>query len=557
MAGWKEVEAWAPVITEADTERGYALYKYEGGDIGHPITSLCFDIAPSLRESVFVGFKALKDTGQVRVVCVPNEKVTAQWLKDYVQVRLETSIPMPANRSGLTGKMYQLRPLKDFSPKIGTEEKIWLTLYGKDIDAGEYAFDLQILPSKSKAAILQVKIRVWPVMLPKRKRVSLEAEHCLTLLPGCNYRENLSLEAIDAYTRNMAEHGVNFAQMYPFTGAVWGYIRIKGTDESLGAAIQRDPKLLQHRLLPELDFSYFNPWIDTALKNGLYCLSSNASLTDRSLAPAEQTGSLSGSKNIDVWFWGEVFEYLVSRGYRSEDIYTKVWDEVPSDQIPGMAKIMQLMKQAGWKTYSTYSTIFRYPELTRMVSTASDMWQFGGWNPVEYKARFTASDIDPTDEVWTYFGWGTAWRTYQAMRAPGWEAAFCRLDGFHSHEYYRWTDLAAAAIVTIENNRPIDSPAFEGLADGLSDAQLLAELLYHLDKGLSKRGMPADDSDVAALLSRIVGSSNAAILPIQLVTGERAIKAMQVVDSENTAGTIRYRKARREILSMLADLQKR
>jgi hypothetical protein len=278
-------------------------------------------------------------------------------------------------------------------------------------------------------------------------------------------------------------------------------------------------------------------------------------LTDRSLAPAEQAGGLSGATNIDVWFWGEVFKYIVSRGYRSEDIYIKVWDEVPTDQIPAMTKIMQQMKQAGWKTYSTYSTLFRYPELTRMVSNASDMWQFGGWNADEYKTRLTDGDVDPTDEVWTYFGWGTTWRTYQAMRAPGWEVAFCHLDGFHNHEYYRWTELAIAAIVTIEKNRPIDSPAFEGLADGLSDAQLLAELLYHLDKGVSKRGMPANDSDASVVLGRIVGSSNAAILPIQLVTGERAIKAMQVLDSESTVGTIRYRKARREVLSALAYLQ--
>jgi hypothetical protein len=555
LAAWKKDKKWVPFIAEADTLRGYALYKYEGEDIGGPLTSMRFDIAPSLRESVFAGFKAVKDVGQVRVACLPNERITDQWLKQYVQVRLETSTPMPANRSGLKGKMYQLRPLESFSPKTDNEEKIWLTVYGKDVKPGEYAFDLQIKPAKGNAAILPVKVKVWPVKLPERRRVSLEAEHCLTLLPGCYYREDWSLEAIDAYTRNMAEHGVNFVQVYPFTNAVWGYIKIKGADENLAASIQKDPKLLHHRPLPELDFSFFNPWIDTALKNGLYCFSSYSTLTDPSFAPPEQTGGSSESINIDVWFWSEVHKYVQSRGYRPEDIYVKVLDEMPADQIPEMANIMQQMKRAGWKVYSTYSTIFRYPELTRLVDSASDMWQFGGWNYSEYSARCKNGDIDPTDEQWTYFGWGTAWRSYQAMRAPGWEAAFCRLDGFHSHEYYRWAELAVAAIVTIENNRPVDSPAFEGLADGLSDAQLLAELLHVLDKGASRRGLPANDSEAAAVLGRIVGSGDDATIPIQLVTGERAIRAMRVIDSENVAGTVRYRKARREILSILSDLQ--
>ena len=555
LAAWKKDKKWTPVITEADTDRGYALYKYEGDDIGRPLTSMRFDIAPRLRESAFAGFKAVKDIGQVEVTCLANEHVTDHWLSQNVQVRLETSTPMPANRSGLKGKMYQLRPLERFSPEVDKEEKIWLTVHGKDVKSGEYAFDLQIKPAKGDAAVLPVKVKVWPVKLPKRRRVSLEAEHCLTLLPGCYYREDWTLEAIDAYTRNMAEHGVNFVQVYPFTNAVWGYIKIKGADESLSASIQRDPNLLHHSPLPELDFSFFNPWIDTALKNGLYCFSSYATLTDRSLAPAEQTGGLSESINIDVWFWTEVRKYVLSRGYRPEDIYVKVLDEMPADQIPEMANIMQKMKQAGWKVYSTYSTIFRYPELTRMVDAVSDLWQFGGWNYSEYSARLKNGDIDPTDEQWTYFGWGTAWRSYQAMRAPGWEVAFCRLDGFHSHEYYRWAELAVAAIVTIENNRPVDSPAFEGLADGLSDAQLLAELLNYLDKGASKRGLPANDSEATAVLGPIVGSGETAIIPIQLVTGERAMKAMRVIDSENVAGTVRYRKARREILSILSDLQ--
>ena len=552
LPDWRPESPFAPVIGEAEKRRGYAIYSREGERAGHAISGLRFDLAPGLRESQMIGIWPLRDATEVSVRAVHSPSADERWLDDHVLVRIERPAPMPPNRGGLTGSVYQLRPVGTFTPTRDQESRLWITLRGQDMAAGDYRFTLSIAANDAAPCDVPVHVKVWPVSLPQRRRVSLEMEHCLALLPGCNYMDALdalnapdakrSMEAIDAYTRNLAEHGVDFAQFYPFTGNVWRFIRIKGTDRTLAQAIN-DPNFLDRDPLPDLDFSFFNPWLDTAFRNGLTRLATNGGAIANVPTPSEK---------LDRWFWSQALRYVLSRGYRPEDCFVKVWDEQPNDQIPALAAEMQRMKLAGWRTYSTYSTLFRYPNLTRVVDAASDMYQFGGWPAREYEERLDAGDISPDSEMWVYYGWATAWRSYQAMRAAGWEAAFSRLDGFHGHEYYRWTDLACAAIVTIEDDRPVDSPAWEGMADGLADAQLLAELLHRLDGGRRLRGRLADETDTsAAVIAPVCGSSEGAILPIRRRVLERGLKGVVVVDPEDIAGTSRYRHARRAVLELL------
>jgi hypothetical protein len=476
----------------------------------------------------------------ITVRLAPSKSAGEQWLARHALLRLEHAVPPPPNKAGVADPFYQLKPVTSFAPAPAQESRLWLTIHGGGLPAGHYEFALHI----GATTVIPVRVRVWPVVLPERPRVNLEMEHCLPLLPGCDYRQPPNVEAIAAYMHNLGEHGVNVAQFYPIAGDVWGFVKIKGTDKTLAQALQEDKAIFERAPLPELDFSYFNPWLDTARAHGLHRLSSNAGTIANAPLPNDR---------VKTWYLREFHRYAVSRGFRAEDIFMKVMDETPADRIPAMVAQMKLSKDAGWKVFSTYSSIFRYPELTRAVDGVSDLWQFGGWPAGEYAERLAAKDLSPNDEMWTYMGWATAAGSYPHMRARGWEVALARLDGFHGHEYYRWTDLAAAAIVTIEDNRPVDSPAWEGVADGISDARLLAELIHRLDGGQNLRGRLADSTGPAApIIAPIAGTHAGALLPIKSVPGERGLPALTVVDGDKLSAMARYRAARRAVLEQLA-----
>ncbi|MBI4024605.1 MAG: hypothetical protein HY360_06460, partial [Verrucomicrobia bacterium] len=98
-------------------------------------------------------------------------------------------------------------------------------------------------------------------------------------------------------------------------------------------AVRKDQSFLDRDPLPNLDFSYFNPWLDTAFQSGLRRLMTNAGTVASVALPSER---------VAVWFWREVHRYVVSRGFRPEDVFMKVWDETPTDRIPSMARAMEI-----------------------------------------------------------------------------------------------------------------------------------------------------------------------------------------------------------------------
>ncbi|MBI4026816.1 MAG: hypothetical protein HY360_17665 [Verrucomicrobia bacterium] len=578
---WKKIE-FKPVIAETDRQRGYALFSREDSEAGKTLAAMQFDLAPGLRESQFVALQALKELGEVMVAVKPTGKTSESWLREHVLVRRQTGIPIPKNEHSVTGEIVQLKSVENWSPRVNVEERLWLTVRGRGTEAGDYPFELRIQPAQGAPFVLPVQVKIWPVKLPEHQRVTFEAEHVLTLLPGANYRDQegkpsvqpgWQLPALEVHVQNLADHGVNVAQAYTFLDAGWAYIKIAGSDKSLGAAINADPLFLLREPLPELDFSYFNPWLDTARRNGLWRFDSYtaALIGDKWASEAnleaarKQGGALAKlaaqppkevAHRIDVWFWGQLFKYIVSRDYQPQDIFMKVLDKLPLDQTPKMARIMGVVKEAGWRPQSSFSTLFRYPEQTRMLDQVIGLWMFGTWNYEEYQARLAAGDLKGDAEKWSYDGWGVSWAAYQNLRARGWEAAFSRRDGFHAHEYYRW--LPYTAIVSMENNRPIDSPAWEGLSDGMADAQLLAALLHELGAWERQRGLPADqDPKAGAILASIVGGNEKAILPIRLVSLERGIRGMSVIDAGDQAGADRYRRARRAVLTLLAQFQQK
>ncbi|MBI4025823.1 MAG: hypothetical protein HY360_12635, partial [Verrucomicrobia bacterium] len=159
-------------------------------------------------------------------------------------------------------KVCQLRPVTRWTPSVGKENRLWITLRGKGLEPGEYAFDLQLAPQDASSFLLPVRVKVWPVTLPDQPRLNLEMEHCLPLLPVCDYHAPLDVRVLRAYTDNLAEHGANFAIFYPLTGEVWNFIRIKSTGQPLAEAVRKDQSFLDRDPLPNLDFSYFNPWLD-------------------------------------------------------------------------------------------------------------------------------------------------------------------------------------------------------------------------------------------------------------------------------------------------------
>ena len=150
-----------------------------------------------------------------------------------------------------------------------------------------------------------------------------------------------------------------------------------------------------------------------------------------------------------------------------------------------------------------------------------------------------------------YQGWGATWIPYERNRRPGWFAAAAGLDGYHVHVYYRWHKLDAIIFPSPEG--PGGSPAWEGMRDGMSDAQYVAlarRWIARLERASGKDASLRPVAESAqAKLRRVVGAADSLIPTVRkrsrLVWVER-IDELAIPTAE---------KAREQVLGILDELQ--
>jgi hypothetical protein len=539
--GWKKIEKPDVVqATAADKTRGVSLYLDSFApdkQRGRHTMNYALDMGQGDIKTFEFKIRALKPLKGLAVTAVPGDLKAGQ-----IEVFGIEFIDVGDKASGKTGKMGgKLLPWKPSDLKAGEDAHVWIRVRTNANDVGEKKCRILVKADGIQPQTLNVTAHVRPVALPKPNLISMEAEHSTMILPGCwNAEEKRwNTEIVERYTRDLGEHLVDIEQSF------WGWfsgprdssmLTTATTGEPIRDYLKKDPDLKNP---PPIDYSYVNPVFDAAIRNGMVRFSTN-------------TGSILPPKGrFGEWAIKEAARYLRDRGYPRRDIWAKHRDEQPSTEHPKMVEEVQWLRQHGFRPFSTFHNILAVPTFMKTLNPAFDLFQGGFTTRENLQARLEDNTLDRTDEVWMYQGWGATWLTYEQNRRPGWFAAAAGLDGYHVHVYYRWHKLDAIIFPSMEG--PADSPAWEGMRDGLADAQyvtLAKRWIQRLERGAkNSEALRSVARDAHLKLDQIIGTPNAMI---QLERKRDRLKWVERIPKLTIPET---EKARAATLDLLAELK--
>jgi len=541
IPGWQREEVQDIARpTAADRERGLLVYLDEFApeqQRGLQLERYVLHMGQGEAKSLGMHMRALQDLQNVTVTAdsphLPPEQIELFGV-EYVDVSNES-----VGKSELIGRKLIPWSMADLS--AGDDVELWLRVRTTEEDRGDIPLTLTVRARGREPAVVELPLDVRPVPLPRPNLISHEAEHQMMGLPGCwNAEEGRwNEEVLERYARDLGEHLVDFEQGF------WGWFRYSRHPEHVllddGRTLREwkasDPAPDE---TPRLDFSYLNPVFDAAIRHGLVRFSTNSS---SSLPPEHVPGHV----------MAEAARYLRDRGYPDRDIWCKHMDEQPATNYPRMAEEVGWLVEHGWRPYSTFHNVLANGSHMAILQPRFDMFQGGFSNREDLKARLQDGTLEPGDEVWMYQGWGATWRSYTGNRRPGWFAAAAGLDGYHVHVYYRWS--MTDAVIFPSEQGPADTPAWEGMRDGLADAQWVAlarRWTGRLDRASQDRpALARVAADARARLRSAVGGEGAAIALAQ--TRDRLHHVDRIEEFDVPAAE----RARAIVLDLLADLRPR
>jgi hypothetical protein len=362
-----------------------------------------------------------------------------------------------------------------------TSNTIWLTLNTIDALPGEYEGTISFSNPAMKSIDFQIK--VWPVRLPGREYFETEATYNWNSLlseENSKFPDPLGdLTSFEEHIRNLSEHHIDYNEDGSWLNNYGGSIslknvRLKGTGIKLEDAIAKG--LIKENALPQLDFSYFNPFVEKPLLAGMSYFHFNFKNY-----PKDWIGyarAISGDKDlafdsprhlaIKRWLLGQIVDYLHSKGITK--IVSFIADEISPDEIPDVLERAKLMHEFGIRVeFTATGQTGQKREYISALNPAIDRWIWNtGVLPQAKEIVKTNSPIDATD---TQFNYTADWHRapYVFNRTRGAFCAYNQLDGWFIHGYLRWYPNGGAVYKTPEG--PIDTEGWEGARDGIEDTR--------------------------------------------------------------------------------------
>jgi hypothetical protein len=127
----------------------------------------------------------------------------------------------------------------------------------------------------------------------------------------------------------------------------WGHMdrqmKIAGTDQTVFAWLRknrRDYEAKPAAQWPRIDFSYYDPWFDSAKAHGLTEVNTYLPLASKKADPVEQE-----------WRLIQLKAYLQARGFNR--FFCKISDEISPDQVPAYIESAKVAQKAGWRPMTT------------------------------------------------------------------------------------------------------------------------------------------------------------------------------------------------------------
>ncbi len=408
-------------------------------------------------------------------------------------------------------------------------QTLWLTLSTAGLPAGLYETSIQFKNPDIPA--VQLEIKVWPVSLPGREYFEAEATSLWNGLltapgqPNYSYPDPpMNLARFDLHIADLSAHHIAFnmdsSWINPY-GRSFSLKNVRLRENSAPFETACKQGLIKEDKLPELDFSYFDPFVENAVVSGLPYFHFNfKNLPGNWLAYAKE---ITGDANLEPdsprhekikkWLLSQCVQYLRSKGIQK--IVAFLADEIPPDKIPDATRRARLLHECGIRVeFSATGQTGQSREYIAQMNPAIDRWI---WNVAvlpQAKAlvRSANAPVDKSDEEYTYVAdWHRASYVFNRSRGP-----FCAwndLDGLFIHGYLRWYPNGGAVFSGPDG--PIDTEGWEGARDGIEDARYWKRLAFLLAAAKKRPDLSAGVKTIEEKMARWVAASPQSLVRLE------------------------------------------
>lgn len=453
---------------------------------------------------------------------IESESIPLRNLEFLIQAAPD---PIPWTRKGKVAEYpYWLIPPEYVSPKGKKEFElpapghtaiVWLRVNSRNLAPGEYPVKLHFSFAGGLEQTIPVKVRVYPVALPRQRAISLAAA-------GQVYGSPENVPAALRFARDLESHGVEWSLISP---VIPDKMKIRGTDEPLNArTLGKRAEEIRQGKFPELDLSALDDWMEQAVSHGLI----NFRVSPlQYFNPARLKLEESVAEQARGWFAGQVSTYIREKGV--DMLITSLGDELSMDELrrewlPWAKK----MSAYGWDCTSTFSPGGVHPEFFNEIAPLVRLWTFNQRYAPEFVSRVKSGEIKtrPDAVIGSYGageGRGSEFRKpLYRSRYLGWYSWLNGLQNCAVNPYFKswlyycdYGDRGEAGgsggerfvsyIVQDDYSVPIaDCPFWEGVRDGLEEGNLCAIASWYADY-LQRNGSADQAASIRQRLAKIIG----------------------------------------------------
>ncbi|UCE47999.1 MAG: hypothetical protein JSW47_20665, partial [Phycisphaerales bacterium] len=441
-------------------------------------------------------------------------------LSELDAVSISVSGPGAALCTPWIEKDYQLHSGNQTPLDMNNPTRLWLEVGSHEHDPGVYELTVSLSSDRGTELRIPGAVTIHDVALPQERTIRMKPFSCMFGLSGADIHKPETRKRLEVFLDDLAALRNPVCDwIYTYNPAnVLHQVKIAGTDQTLYAAGQAG--IIDINNLPDLDFSFFDPWIAGSAEHGMTQFETNVRLYltehERAFVQGVLGDDIVCTDEISwktlMWLHSQFRDYAISRGM------TETWarlDESPSPEtIPDYVQTARRYQKIGYRTYTgTVDRFTRDATYLNQLNAQSDSWYMTYFNVQDFvalthKAGKAAVQLDEADQIW-YAGSGNYSIPYETGRASAWRA---RAIGAHGYSWwsYRWGWANSKDQIVWydeETERIIHSPTWHGLRDGNEDAAY-----YHM---LKQRLRTKGDETGLTRLAALTGSNEDA--PLRMV----------------------------------------
>ncbi|MFC1763989.1 hypothetical protein ACFL6U_18180 [Planctomycetota bacterium] len=376
--------------TPQELTRGFVVVQGSGPEPHVRLNNLEVDLGRQERDLVPLTLAPLSEQGMVSIqVTGPGAKLCKVWVEND----------------------YQLHPGRQILLDVNSPNQFWLEVNSGNVDHGSY--DLMVKLSSSQGSELKIPgtITVHDVTLPQRRTIRMKPFSCVVGLTGLDIHKPEIRKRLEVFLDDLA--------LLRNTVCDWGYmyhpanvlhqVKITGTDQTLQVAGQAG--FININNLPDLDFSFFDPWIVGSVKHGMTDLEISVHSTITEHERAFVKGVLGNNADdsdetcwtIIMWLYGQFRDYVHSRGI------TETWVGFNGLEPTDYVQTARRYQEIGYYTYLNNNGCAWNATRLNQLNAQSNAWYMSYWEMQTF--------LELTSQAWGYGKKqetvGTRWAPYE------------------------------------------------------------------------------------------------------------------------------------------------